>query len=127
MGEAKRKRDDHTDLGVQDNCRSKVRRKILRSPEKLNSPATNSGCSSSNGSENRSVVDLEDIHTFENSSYRERRERTPSSESNNMETTTKTEEEDSLHKSVPVKMPTELELEEFFTEAESTCLDLFVV
>ncbi|KAL5727735.1 hypothetical protein ACHQM5_000895 [Ranunculus cassubicifolius] len=81
MGEAKRKRDDHTDLGVQDNCRSKVRRKILRSPEKLNSPATNSGCSSSNGSENRSVVDLEVIHTFENSSYREsfRRERTPSS------------------------------------------------
>ncbi|PIA56410.1 hypothetical protein AQUCO_00700616v1 [Aquilegia coerulea] len=92
-----------------------------------------SRCSSNGSSEIlndklRSFIDLDQdkSHEFENCSpYTERKEKTSSSsseiqcsQSNDMESTGRQTEADSRHKCMAEKMPTDAELEDFFSAAE---------
>ncbi|KAH7520159.1 hypothetical protein FEM48_Zijuj08G0114900 [Ziziphus jujuba var. spinosa] len=105
--------------------------------EQCSSPSSDHvqvSCCSSNGSselaeDNNNIikfVDLEDgsaeVETSTYNSCRERREMTPSSElraeSDNVESTVRPSVADSRSRSAVAKMPTELELEEFFATAE---------
>lgn len=122
MAEAKRKTPS------EDLLQHKTRRKITTTPEKPENfvGGIDSRCCSKGSSELvdnvslRSVIDLEDSHdvVIQNSPYRES-ELHPESNSN-MDTAARIEETSSCEKpTAKMEMPTDEELESFFTRAET--------
>ncbi|KAE8695087.1 Cyclin-dependent kinase inhibitor 6 [Hibiscus syriacus] len=82
-------------------------------------------CPSSIGSSEKRNIQLPDlegesieVEASAHLNFRERRETTPSSEQEDLDSTSRTSEANSRRRSTVEKMPTEVELEEFFAAAE---------
>ncbi|XP_039054145.1 cyclin-dependent kinase inhibitor 7-like isoform X2 [Hibiscus syriacus] len=82
-------------------------------------------CSSSIGSSEKKIIQLPDlegesieVEASTHLNFRERRETTPSSEPEDLDSTSRPSEANSRRRSTVEKMPTEAELEEFFAAAE---------